>query len=67
MKKFYCPTCKEFKYRWQLKGTNDTRVGFYICRWCHNSNIYSTESVLNKLIDKTLNEKDFSSRHGSWL
>lgn len=67
MKRYYCPTCKKFKYRWQLKRGNDTRVMFYTCRWCHNSNIYRTEDVINKLINNTLSEKDFSHRHGSWI
>lgn len=67
MKKYYCPTCKKFKSRWQLKREDDTRVAFYTCRWCHNSNIYTTEHVMEKLIDATLSEKDFNSRHGSYL
>lgn len=67
MKKYYCPTCGEFKHRWQLKKVDDTRVAFYECRYCHNSNIYTTEDVMNKLINNTLHEQDFSARHGSWL
>lgn len=67
MKKYYCPTCKKFKSRWQLQKTDDTRTVFLTCKWCHNSNIYKTEDVMDKLISKTLSENDFSNRHGSWL
>ena len=67
MKKYYCPNCKEFKHRWQLKREDDTLVAFFTCRWCHNSNIYLTEEILEKLIDKSLAEEDLCSRHGSWL
>ena len=67
MKKYYCPTCKRFKNRWQLKKENDTRICYFTCRWCHNSNIYLTEHILEKLIDKSLIEDDLCHRHGSWL
>ena len=67
MKKYYCPTCKRFKYRWQLKKEDDTRVYYFTCRWCHNSNIYLTEDILEKLIDKCFTDEDLSHRHGSWL
>ena len=59
MKKYYCPTCKRFKHRWQLKMQDDTRVCFLTCRWCHNRNIYSTEEILNKLVNKCLTDDDF--------
>lgn len=67
MKKYYCPTCKRFKNRWQLKKEDDTRVYYFTCKWCHNSNIYLTEDILEKLIDKNLVEEDLRHRHGSWL
>jgi hypothetical protein len=67
MKKYYCPTCKKLKYRWELQKRSDTRVSFLVCKWCHNSNIYKTEDVMNKLIDRTLTDKDFNNRHGSYL
>ena len=67
MKKYYCPTCKEFKSRRQLQRTDDTRSVFLTCKWCHNSNIYTTEDVVKKLIDKNLSENDFNNRHGSYL
>lgn len=67
MKRYYCPTCKEFKHRRQLKLVDDTRTAFYECKWCHNHNIYKAEDIMNKLIDKTLSKKDFKDRHGSWL
>lgn len=67
MKKYYCPTCKKFKHRWQLKKVDDTRVAFYECRCCHNHNVYKTEDVVDMLIDRTLSEKDFNNRHGSWI
>lgn len=67
MKRYYCPTCKEFKYRFQLKRVDDTRIAWLTCRWCHNSNIYKTEDIFGKLIEKSLDEKDFSSRHGSFI
>ena len=67
LKKYYCPNCKEFKSRLQLKREDDTRVTFFTCRWCHNSNIYSTEDILCKLIDKTLKEQDLNNKHGSYL
>lgn len=66
MKKYYCPTCKKFKSRWQLKKEDDFRISYYTCRWCHNSNIYTTEQVMEKLIDTTLSEKDFNSRYGDY-
>lgn len=65
MRNYYCPTCRRFKSRWQLKKENDTRVEYYTCKWCHNSNIYLTEDIIEKLIDKTLNPKDLSSKRGS--
>ena len=67
MKKYYCPTCKQFKNRLQLKKTNDTRTAFFVCRMCHNSNIYRTEDVINKMLRKILNDDDFNDRHGSFL
>jgi RNase P subunit RPR2 len=67
MKKYYCPTCKQFKSRWQIQRTDDTRTVFFTCKWCHNSNIYTTKDVISKLIDKTLSKNDFSNRHGSYL
>lgn len=67
MKKYYCPTCKKFKSRWQIQRTDDTRTVFFTCKWCHNSNIYTTEDVINKVINKTLDKEDFSNRHGSYL
>ena len=67
MKKYYCPTCKEFKYRWQIKREDDTMTRYFTCRWCHNSNVYLTEDVIGKLIEKSLADKDFRDRHGSWL
>ena len=60
MKRYYCPTCKEFKYRWQLKLVDDTRTAFYECKWCHNRNIYKAEDVMNKLIE--MNPKSLSDR-----
>lgn len=65
MKKYYCPTCKKFKSRWQLKKEDDF-ISYYTCRWCHNSNIYTTEKVMEKLIDAILSEKDFNSRYGDY-
>lgn len=67
MKKYYCPTCKKFKNRRELQKNNDGRVSFFTCRWCHNSNIYKTEDVMCKLINKILTNSDFNNRHGSWL
>lgn len=67
LKKYYCPNCKKFKNRLQLKREDDTRVVFFTCRWCHNSNIYNTEDILYKLIDKTLKEQDLNNKHGSYL
>ena len=67
MKKYYCPTCKRFKNRLQLKKEDDTRTCWLTCRWCHHSNIYSIEDILEKLIDKSLTDEDLSHRHGSWL
>ena len=67
MKKYYCPTCNKFKSRWQLQRTDDTRSVFLTCKWCHNSDIYTTEDVINKLIDKTLSECDFNNRHRTYL
>lgn len=67
MKKYYCPNCKEFKNRFQLKRVDDTRVAWLTCRWCHESNIYKTEDIIHKLIEKVLNEEDMSNKHGSFL
>lgn len=67
MKKYYCPTCKKFKNRMQLKKVDDTRVAFYECRYCHSHNIYTTEDVINKLISHTLAPKDLNNRHGSFI
>lgn len=67
MKKYYCPTCKQFKSRLQVQLTSDTRTIFLACKWCHKSNIYKTEDVIKKLIDKTLSDGDLNSRHGSFL
>jgi len=67
LKKYYCPTCKKFKSRLQLKRKDDTRVIYFTCRWCHNSNIYTTEDILHKLINKTLLDEDLSNKHGSYL
>lgn len=67
MKKYYCPTCKQFKNRLQVQKTDNSRTAFLTCKRCHNSNIYKTEDIINKLIDKTLNDEDFNNRHGSFL
>lgn len=67
MKRYYCPNCKKFKNRLQLKKEDDTRVAYLTCRWCHNSNIYTTEDILHKLINKTLLDEDLSNKHGSYL
>lgn len=67
MKKYYCPNCKRFKNRFQLKKENDTRVAYFTCRWCHNSNIYNITDVLHKLIEKSLTKEDFANKHGSYL
>lgn len=66
MKKYYCPTCKKFKHRWELKLEDDTRVAFLTCRYCHKSNIYTTEDVMTKLVNKTLIDEDFKNRYGSF-
>lgn len=60
MKKYYCPNCKQFKNRFQLKKENDTRVAYFTCRWCHNSHIYEITDVLHKLIEKLLTKEDFT-------
>lgn len=65
MKKYYCPTCKKFKNRLQLKREDDTRVAWLTCRWCHNSNIYTVEDVLEKLIENS--DLDLSNKHGSFM
>lgn len=65
MKKYYCPKCKAFKYRCQLKKVDDTRGAWLACRWCHSSNIYTTEDVLQKLI--TNSDLDLDDKHGSFL
>jgi len=67
MKKYYCSKCKEFKNRLQLHKTNDTRVAYYVCRWCHNSNIYTTEDILKKMIENTLTDDELKNKHGSYL
>lgn len=65
MKRYYCPECKAFKYRFQLKRVDDTRVAWLTCRWCHSSKIYTTEDVMLKLIE--VSELDFGKDHGSFL
>ncbi len=65
MKKYYCPTCGRFKNRLQLKREDDTRIAWMTCRWCHNSNIYTTEDLLEKLI--TNSDLDLSNKHGSFM
>lgn len=67
MKKYYCPVCRKFKSRLQLKRVDDTRVSWLTCRWCHSSNIYTAEDLLNKLIQVHFTEEDLNSRHGSFL
>lgn len=67
MKKYYCPTCQKFKSRWQIQRTDDTRIAFFTCKWCHCPYIYTTEDILSKLIDKVLIDKDFDSKYGSYL
>lgn len=49
MKKFYCPTCKKFKRRIDVKKVDDCRCYWYTCRWCHQDVKYS-ESVLEELL-----------------
>lgn len=65
MKKYYCPTCKKFKNRLQLKREDDTRFAWLTCRWCHNSNIYTAEDVFGKLIENS--NLDLSDKHGSFM
>ncbi len=65
MKRYYCPKCKALKHRFQLKRVDDTRVAWLTCRWCHSSNIYTTEDVLLKLIESA--KVDFNKDHGSFL
>lgn len=57
MKRYYCPVCKEFKNRFQLKRVDDTRIAWLTCRWCHSSNIYDAEELIKKLVEKTLSDK----------
>jgi RNase P subunit RPR2 len=66
MKRYYCPNCREFKHRWQLKREDNTRTAFYTCRWCHLSNIYTTEDIIWMLVDKILKDEDLNSIHGTW-
>ena len=54
MKKYYCPTCRKFKSRWQLEKKNDIRSYFLVCRWCHRDNICRTEDILEQVINKCL-------------
>lgn len=58
MKKYYCPVCKKFKNRFQLKRVDDTREFWLTCRWCHSSNIQKTETLIKKLVDKILSDED---------
>lgn len=67
MKKYYCPNCKKFKSRLQLIRKNDTRVAYFTCGRCHNFNVYTTEDVLYKLMNKTSLDQELSSKHGSFL
>lgn len=65
MKKYYCPTCKQFKNRLQLKRVDDTRVSWLTCRWCHKSNIYTTEDILQKLVESS--DLNLNGKHGSFI
>jgi hypothetical protein len=49
MKKYYCPKCKKFKNRFQLKLKDDTRSYWLECRWCHEQ-VKLTEEVLLEVI-----------------
>ena len=67
MKNYYCVNCRKFKSTVQVKRTDDTRTRFYVCKWCHSSNIYRTEDILTKLVNKTLTDDDLNGRRGSFL
>lgn len=67
MKNYYCPVCKQFKNRLQLKKQDDTRVAYLTCRYCHSSNIFTTEDIMKKLISRSLLQEDLNSKHGSYL
>ena len=62
--KFYCPTCKKFKHKWEVKIKDDTRIGWYECKWCHKNVKFSRdaiENILNKqsqLSEMESTEKD---------
>ena len=58
MKKYYCADCKKFKHRWQLRAVDDTRIAWLTCGWCHGSNIYETEDIINKLIKKSFTKEE---------
>lgn len=49
MKKYYCATCNKFKNRLQLKREDNCMVSWLTCRWCHTSNIHTTEEILEKV------------------
>ena len=50
-RRYYCPTCKQVKKRFEVKLVNDTRFYWYECKWCHNpvKTIWKAiEDMLNK-------------------
>lgn len=64
MKKYYCPTCREFKSRRQVKIESDARFAYHTCRWCHNV-VFATEDVMRKLIELVMIEEDFRDKYGN--
>lgn len=46
--KFYCPTCKKFKNRWEVILTNST-MNWYECKWCHENVKFSKDAIENML------------------
>ena len=66
MKKYYCPVCKEFKNRLQVKKADDTRTVFFECRYCHCQEMYLTENLIKEMAEK-LRITEIHSKHGSFL
>ena len=53
--KFYCPTCKKFKHRWEVRIKDDTRMYWYECKWCHEQvveTVYVVENVLKLVLSR---------------
>lgn len=58
MERFYCPKCRKFLKRRQVRFADNGWLPHYICRWCHTDVIEIVE-VLEKIIEEWITKEEF--------